>query len=114
MSGRTLDERFTRAAAVFFPDLEVNMPFGLGFGELVLIFGVLLLLFGAKRLPELAGGMGKGIRDFKRAVNGLDEQSIQANAQQNYLEAPAAPVQVAAAPVAPAQQTPAHAESTVA
>ncbi|HEY0024666.1 MAG TPA: twin-arginine translocase TatA/TatE family subunit [Longimicrobium sp.] len=64
------------------------MPFGLGFGELVLIFGVLLLLFGAKRLPELAGGMGKGIRDFKRAVNGLDEQSIQANAQQNYLQSP--------------------------
>jgi sec-independent protein translocase protein TatA len=84
--------------------VEVNMPFGLGFGELVLIFGVLLLLFGAKRLPELAGGMGKGIRDFKRAINGLDEQSIQANAQQNYLEqAPAAPAQVPAATAAPAQ-----------
>ena len=82
------------------------MPFGLGFGELVLIFGVLLLLFGAKRLPELAGGMGKGIRDFKRALNGMDEQSIQANAQQNYLQqAPGAPAQVpaeAAAPAAPA------------
>jgi sec-independent protein translocase protein TatA len=44
---------------------------GLGFGELVLIFAVLLLLFGAKRLPELASGMGKGIRDFKRSLNGL-------------------------------------------
>ena len=56
------------------------MPFGgLGFGELVLIFAVLLLLFGAKRLPELASGMGRGIRDFKRAVNGLDDNSIQAN-----------------------------------
>lgn len=73
------------------------MPFGLGFGELVLIFGVMLLLFGAKRLPELASGMGKGIRDFKRALNGLDEQSIQANAQQNYL-------QTAPQPAAPAQQ----------
>lgn len=52
---------------------------GLGFGEMVLIFAVLLLLFGAKRLPELAGGMGKGIRDFKRALNGLDEESMQAN-----------------------------------
>lgn len=90
------------------------MPFGLGFGELVLIFGVLLLLFGAKRLPELAGGMGKGIRDFKRALNGLDEQSIQANAQQNYLEqAPPAPVQVAAATAVPAQPVPAH-ETTAA
>jgi sec-independent protein translocase protein TatA len=80
------------------------MPFGLGFGELVLIFGVLLLLFGAKRLPELAGGMGKGIRDFKRAINGMDEQSIQANAEQNYLQstppAAAAAAPAAAAPVA--------------
>jgi sec-independent protein translocase protein TatA len=67
------------------------MPFGLGFGELVLIFGVLLLLFGAKRLPELAGGMGKGIRDFKRSLNGLDDESIQANAQQNYLQSPPPP-----------------------
>jgi sec-independent protein translocase protein TatA len=49
------------------------MPFGLGFGELVLIFAVLLMLFGAKRLPEVAAGMGKGIRDFKRSLNGLDE-----------------------------------------
>ena len=88
------------------------MPFGLGFGELVLIFGVLLLLFGAKRLPELAGGMGKGIRDFKRAINGLDEQSIQANAQQNYLETPVPAGQVAAAAV-PAQPV-AEAERTVA
>jgi sec-independent protein translocase protein TatA len=74
------------------------MPFGLGFGELVLIFGVLLLLFGAKRLPELAGGMGKGIRDFKRSLNGLDDESIQANAQQNYLQSPppGAPAQTSA------------------
>jgi sec-independent protein translocase protein TatA len=92
--------------------VEVNMPFGLGFGELVLIFGVLLLLFGAKRLPELAGGMGKGIRDFKRAINGLDEQSIQANSQQNYLEqAPVAPAQVPAATAVPAQPV-AQAEKT--
>lgn len=62
------------------------MPFGLGFGEMLLITVVLLLLFGAKRLPEVASGMGKGIRDFKRAINGLDEQSIQSNQQQNYLQ----------------------------
>ncbi|WP_420125108.1 Sec-independent protein translocase subunit TatA/TatB [Longimicrobium sp.] len=69
------------------------MGLGLGPFELVLIFFVMLLLFGAKRLPELANGMGKGIRDFKRALNGVDEQSIQANAQQNYLAQPAVPVQ---------------------
>lgn len=54
------------------------MPFGLGFGEMILIFAVLLLFFGAKRLPEVATGMGKGIRDFKRAINGMDDGSIQA------------------------------------
>lgn len=59
------------------------MPFGLGFGELLLIFAVFLLLFGAKKLPEVAQGMGKGIRDFKRALNGLDDQSIQSNPTQN-------------------------------
>ena len=81
------------------------MPFGLGFGEMLLIFAVLLLLFGAKRLPELAGGMGKGIRDFKRALNGMDEQSIQANQEQNYLQSPppAAPT-VQAAPAETAKQ----------
>jgi sec-independent protein translocase protein TatA len=55
------------------------MPFGLGFGELILIFAVLLLVFGAKRLPEIGGALGKSIRDFKRSINGLDEVSIQAN-----------------------------------
>jgi len=73
---------------------------GLGPFEMILVFAVLLLLFGAKRLPELASGMGKGIRDFKRSLNGLDEQSIQANQQQNYLQAnaPAAPAVLPEAP----------------
>lgn len=64
------------------------MPFGLGMTETLLIFAVLLLFFGAKRLPELAGGLGKGIRDFKRSLNGLDEQALQAN-QIQPVQAPA-------------------------
>lgn len=71
---------------------------GLGFGEMVLVFAVLLLLFGAKRLPELASGMGRGIRDFKRAVNGLDDVSIQASQTSNQIPAQQAPPQVQAAP----------------
>lgn len=82
------------------------MPFGgLGFGEMVLIFAVLLLLFGAKRLPELASGMGKGIRDFKRALSGLDEPSIQASQTPQQVQPPQA------AP-APQIQTPAEAQGT--
>jgi sec-independent protein translocase protein TatA len=41
----------------------------LGVGELLIIMVVILLLFGAKRIPEIAGSMGKGIREFKRNVN---------------------------------------------
>lgn len=40
-------------------------------GELILIFSVVLLLFGAKRIPELAKGLGKGIREFKDASSGI-------------------------------------------
>lgn len=55
------------------------MPFGLGIGEMILIFAVLLLFFGAKRLPEVASGMGKGIRDFRRSLNGLEEPEMQSH-----------------------------------
>ncbi|MFQ3597058.1 MAG: twin-arginine translocase TatA/TatE family subunit, partial [Chloroherpetonaceae bacterium] len=44
--------------------------FGLGFQELLIIFIIILLLFGAKKLPELARGLGKGINEFKRAQQG--------------------------------------------
>jgi len=42
--------------------------FGLGPWEILLIFLAILFLFGAKRLPEIAQNMGKGIREFKRAM----------------------------------------------
>lgn len=48
--------------------------FGLGTSELLLIFLAILLLFGAKRLPELAQGLGKGIRDFKRALKDTSDE----------------------------------------
>jgi sec-independent protein translocase protein TatA len=48
--------------------------FGLGGQELILIFLVVLLFFGAKKLPELARGLGKGINEFKRAQSGIEEE----------------------------------------
>jgi len=39
--------------------------FTFGLGEMVLVFGVIMLLFGAKKLPGLARGLGEGIRNFK-------------------------------------------------
>ena len=45
--------------------------------EAILRFLVVLLLFGAKRIPEIAQGLGKGIREFKKAANGVtDEMNI--------------------------------------
>jgi sec-independent protein translocase protein TatA len=49
------------------------MPFGLGMGETMLILVVVLLLFGAKRIPEIAGALGKGINQFKRNINDVDK-----------------------------------------
>lgn len=45
------------------------MPFNLGMGELLIVLVIVLLVFGAKRIPEIAGSFGKGIREFKRNVN---------------------------------------------
>jgi len=46
---------------------------GLGSTEIVLILFVVLLLFGGKKIPELAKGIGSGIKNFKKAIN-EDEQ----------------------------------------
>ncbi len=47
---------------------------GIGIPELLLIFGILLLLFGAKKLPEIGKGLGEGIRSFKSSLSGEDEE----------------------------------------
>ena len=46
----------------------------IGGGELLLILCVVLLLFGGKKLPELARSLGIGIKEFKKACHGLDEE----------------------------------------
>lgn len=60
------------------------MPFGLGIGETMLIFLVVLLLFGAKRLPEIGTSLGRGIREFKSSVREI-ETSVR---NEGELEAP--------------------------
>lgn len=46
----------------------------LGATEIILIFLVVLLLFGAKRIPEIARGLGKGIREFKDATSDIKRE----------------------------------------
>ena len=48
--------------------------FGLGAPEIILILLVFLLLFGAKRLPELARGLGKSITEFKKASSRAEDE----------------------------------------
>ncbi len=47
---------------------------GLGSAEILIILFVILLLFGAKRLPELARGMGKSMREFRKAANDVEDE----------------------------------------
>ena len=82
--------------------------FNLGGGEIILILALVLILFGAKKLPELAKGLGTGIKEFKKATrdvtdeiqNSMDDshysslpppkRQVEANVQQSAPEATAA------------------------
>ena len=44
---------------------------GLGFPEILLIAAVILIFFGPKKIPEMAQGLGKGIREFRNSMNGV-------------------------------------------
>ncbi len=48
--------------------------FGLGVGEIVLILVILVVLFGASRIPELGKGIGEGIRNFKKGMKGEEDE----------------------------------------
>jgi len=67
---------------------------GLGMGEMLLIFLVVLLLFGAKRLPEIGSSLGKGIREFKSSVREIESE----------LKVPDEPRRVPPAPSAPNEE----------
>jgi sec-independent protein translocase protein TatA len=51
-----------------------GIMFGLGMQELLLIFVILILIFGTSRIPELGRGLGEGIRNFKKSIKGEEEQ----------------------------------------
>jgi len=60
--------------------------------EIILIFLVVLLIFGAKRIPEIARGIGKGIREFKDATNEISSE-LEAETQDRKINRPQSPRQ---------------------
>ena len=82
----------------------------LGWPEIIGILVVVLILFGAKKLPELAKGLGQGIKEFKKASSDMQNELHRSAAEEQYAAPPkpaAAPQPAASAPapaVAPSSQ----------
>jgi sec-independent protein translocase protein TatA len=55
---------------------QEDIMFGFGMPELIIILVIVLVVFGAGRLPEIGGALGKSIRNFKKASDGKDEIEI--------------------------------------
>ncbi len=82
--------------------------FGLGPPEIVLIAVAALLVFGPKRLPELAKGLGKGIRDFKKALEDREEEPKQSLPPSSQTQSAAAPTNAVAREKSPLTTEQAH------
>ena len=60
------------------------MPFGnFSFWEIILLMVAVLLLFGAKRLPEIGASMGKGIREFKKSLTDVNRSITEPEARES-------------------------------
>ncbi len=81
----------------------------LGFTELILILVIVLIIFGAGKLPQLGEGLGKAIKGFKKSVHEADQ--IEAEAQAAQQQAAAAPQQAITPP--PAQAAPVEPSAAV-
>ena len=64
--------------------------FGLGTTELIIVMVIVMILFGAGRLPEIGSGLGRGIRNFKRATKGEDEIDVTSQQDTDSLQQPSA------------------------
>jgi len=67
----------------------------LGYTEVLLILAVVLILFGAKKIPELARGLGSGIKEFKKATRDVQEDLQRAIEDEPPTPRPRTPVQPA-------------------
>lgn len=74
---------------------------GFGMGEMIFIFLIVLLLFGAKRLPEIGSSLGKGIREFKSSVKDIERELTVPPDRPNQIHRTNAPPPPAVQPPAP-------------
>jgi len=56
--------------------------FGIGMTELLVVLGIVIVLFGARRLPELGSGLGKAIKNFKAGISGQNEIDVTPDKQE--------------------------------
>ena len=60
--------------------------FGIGMPELIIILIIILIIFGAGKLPEIGSGIGKGIKNFKKATNDAKEEITAPNENEKKTE----------------------------
>lgn len=65
--------------------------FGLGTGEIILILVVLVIFFGANKLPQLGDSLGKSIKGFQKAMSGSDDDKKKKQVEASATEAPPVP-----------------------
>lgn len=61
---------------------------GLGWGEMLVLLAIVLIIFGASRLPEIGKGLGSGIQEFKKSVKGEPESKEKVESEEKKKELP--------------------------
>jgi sec-independent protein translocase protein TatA len=79
---------------------------GMGSGEIILVFVVILVLFGAKKIPEFAKGLGQGIKEFKKASSDVSNEIHTAMNQETPPASPAKPATAETAAAHPSATVP--------
>lgn len=92
------DSECTQASEIFYcrfgplivEKRQGGSMYGIGMQELLVILVIVVIIFGAKKLPEIGGGLGRAIRNFKRASSEPDEIDITPKDKKNDDTGPAA------------------------